>query len=222
MKWFKDKYYYEGKNERFKTFETALATMKSRYISPIIIETGCQRQKDDLGAGMSTSIFAEYIHRYGGTLLIIDNVQRHLNIAKECIREWLSSKVFFYNSDSVSYLRQYEGKCSLLYLDSYDYPIGQMWDKYDGRVDLPKAMKIVESKSQKELMSEFGDIIIPCQQHCLNEFKAVESNLDEDSIILVDDNNFPGGGKPGLLKPYLESKDWKSLLEGQQTLWVRK
>lgn len=222
MDWFKDKYYYDGANARFETFEKALTLLKRSYSNPIIIETGCQRQKDDLGAGMSTSIFAEYISRYGGQLEVVDNSQKHLKVAKECVAEWMSSaKITFHHSDSVAFLKDWPGQCSLLYLDSYDYPIGKIWEVYGGKTDLEKAIKFVDKMSHDELLRGFGNIIVPCQEHCLNEFKAIENSLELDTIVLIDDNDLAGGGKPGLLKPYLKDKGWKCLIDSQQTLWVK-
>lgn len=221
MDWFKNKYWYDGANNRFSTFQLSLNLLEKRFECPTIIETGCQRQKEDLGAGMSTSIFAEYIHRNNGNLIVVDLIQRHLDVATKCVESWPNVDIQFVCSDSVAFLKEYQGKCDLLYLDSYDYPIGQMWDAYGGRVDLPNAMKIVAARSHDELIQEFGGIIVPCQEHCLNEFKAIEGALEQDSIVLIDDNDFPGGGKPGLLKPYLEEQGWTCLLDSQQTLWVK-
>lgn len=50
-----------------------------------------------------------------------------------------------------------------------------------------------------------------CVHHQLNEVKAVEKNLKENSLILIDDvfnlNDFKGKGK--LAIPYLLEKNWK-------------
>jgi len=223
MEWFKSKYWYDGTNNRFPTFEMTLNLLRERFEQPVIIETGCQRLEDDLGAGMSTSIFAEYISKETakGQLFVVDNNQEHLDTAKKCTEKWQNPNISFHCSDSVAFLEGFKGFCSLLYLDSYDYPIGDIWAANGGKVDLEKAMKIVADKEHEELMSEFGHLIIPCQEHCLNEFKAIESKLYETAIVLIDDNNFPGGGKPGLLKPYLLDKGWTCVLDNQQTLWIR-
>ena len=86
--WFFDKYYIHGSNSRFWTFQLALNLLSQRNWNPTIVETGCQRMADDIGAGMSTSIFAEYIARYGGELHVVDNDVHHLTIAEKCVGEW--------------------------------------------------------------------------------------------------------------------------------------
>ena len=215
--WFFQK--YNKGSSRFWTFQVALNILNQRHDAPVIIETGCQRQADDLGAGMSTSIFAEYIDRYDGTLHVVDNSRRHLQIAGECIQQW-DVDVYWHHSDSVAWLKGYEGKIDLLYLDSYDYPIFQMSKKYHPKFE--KALKMMQPKTHAEIFMEFEDLARPCQEHCVNEFKAVEDQLDADSIVLIDDNRLPGGGKPGLVKEYLIEQGWICLLDFQQTLWVRR
>jgi len=218
--WFYNK--YNKGNSRYWTFNIALNLLVQKHHNPTIIETGCQRQKDDLGAGMSTSIFAEYIYENDGELIVVDNDQQHLNTATECISEWMSDiNASFHCLDSVTFLRNYSGTVDLLYLDSYDYPYGDMLRKYNGQQDIHAAEKILQSKSHTEIISEFKDIVIPCQEHCLNEFKAIESNLSDTSIVLIDDNRLPGGGKPRLAKQYLYQHGWTCLLDYQQTLWVK-
>jgi hypothetical protein len=219
--WFCEEYFNGNNNLRYWTFQIALNLLSQRSKDPIIIETGCQREKDDFGAGMSTSIFARYIHEYGGMLLVCDNNERHLNIAKECVGDLGGDNVEYWLGDSVEFLTKYNGRCNLLYLDSYDYPYGDMLNKYGGREDIDKAMELLDTKTDAEIVEEFRDVVIPCQKHCLNEFLGVESNLQENSIVLIDDNSLPGGGKSRMLKDYLADNGWTCLMDYQQSLWVR-
>lgn len=223
--WFFDKYYVNGTNSRFWTFQLALNIISQHERDPIIVETGCQRQENDLGAGMSTSIFAEYIARHGGELHVVDNDIRNLTIAEKCIGKWASknaNRIFTYHDDSVTFLEGYLGEIDLLYLDSWDYPYGEMLDTFGGREDIESAIEQLNKLSEREVLSTFDNLITPSQQHCLREFKAVEdNNIFDTTVILIDDNMLPGGGKPGLLKPYLEERGWKCLFDLQQTLWVR-
>lgn len=48
----------------------------------------------------------------------------------------------------------------------------------------------------------------PPQEHCLREILAAENKLTEDSIIMIDDCNIPGGGKGKRAIDYLLSKGW--------------
>lgn len=220
--WFFEKYFSDGPNSRFYTFQLALNIISQRKHHPVIVETGCQRQKDDIGAGMSTSIFAEYIARYGGELHVVDNNANHLSIAEKCIAPWArenQGRVSLYNEDSVIFLSQWKGNIDLLYLDSWDYPVFRMAGEYD--LDHKKALEIMKTIPDQEIQTKFHDLVFPCQDHCVREFTAVESQLTDRSLVLIDDNRLPGGGKPGLLKPHLEARGWICLFDLRQTLWAR-
>lgn len=193
--WFYNKYYYGGANSRYYTFQLALNLLHQRHKNPVIIETGCQRQEEDVGAGMSTSIFAEYIQRYGGSLITVDIDRIHLARAQSYVTKWPEAIITFVPMDSVSFLKQHQGQCDLLYLDSLDYPVGEN----DGNLAMQYA----------------------AQEHCLNEFLAIESKLPDNIILLIDDNQFGGGGKPKLLKEYLLSHQWICLLDLQSSLWIK-
>lgn len=192
--WFYDKYYCCGGNSRYFTFQLALNLLSQKTTTPTIIETGCQRQADDLGAGMSTSIFGEYVKRYGGKLITVDLFPQHLEVCKECTKEF-SDHISYIESDSLRFLSTYMGPCNLLYLDSLDYPVGTD----AGNVAMQQA----------------------AQQHNLLEFKAIEKRLSDWCIILLDDNTLPGGGKPKLCKEYLITRGYTCLLDYQQSLFVK-
>ena len=193
--WFYKKYFYGGGNARYFTFQLALNLVNQLHEFPTIIETGCQRELEDLGGGMSTSIFAEYVQRYGGRVITVDNSEEHLTRSKAyCIR-FPETDVKFELSDSVEWLSKYVGNCHLLYLDSLDYPVGDN----EGDVKMQKA----------------------AQEHNLNEFKAIEERLQDKMILLLDDNLLPGGGKPALLKTYLSNKGWICLIDYQQSIWMK-
>lgn len=193
--WFYDRYFYNGSNSRYYTFQLSLNLLHQRHELPVILETGCQRHEEDVGAGMSTSIFAEYIKRYGGSLITVDNNEEHLERVRGFLEKWPDIDKTFVKSDSIQYLKEYKGKCDLLYLDSLDYPVG---------VDL----------GNRQMQ-------IAAQDHCLNEFLAVEDQLSSNSIVLLDDNQFAGGGKPALAKRYLLQMGWTCLLDLQSSLWVK-
>jgi len=198
--WLFKKYYYAGSNSRYWTFQVALNLLNQRVEHPTIVETGCQRQADDLGAGMSSSIFGEYCSKYNGRLYTVDLFPQHLEICKQCTLPF-SDTIEYVLSDSISWLREVKDiKADLLYLDSLDYPISP-----DGR------SSVNPIKEQE------------AQEHCLNEFLAAESSgkINSKTIVLIDDNQLPGGGKPRLLKEYLLQSGWICLLDLQQSLWVK-
>ncbi len=190
--WFYEKYYlpYHGANMRYWTFQLALNLLLQGCDNARILETGCQRQKDDVGAGMSTSIFGEFVCRNGGHLTTVDLIPKHLQVCRECTTEF-SSRISYVESDSVTFLARHDGQLDLLYLDSIDYPLD-------------------DNEEQKKLS----------QDHCLAEFRVIEPRLNPSCLVLIDDNTMPGGGKPRLLKEYLASKHWSCLLDNQQSLWA--
>jgi hypothetical protein len=193
--WFYARYFYDGQNSRYYTFQVALNLLNQRSSEPLILETGCQREEEDVGAGMSTSIFAEYIQRYGGNLISVDNEPIHLNRARGYMKNFPEADVQLVQSDSVEFLRIFPGSVDLLYLDSLDYPVG-------------------DNEGDKEMERA-------AQEHNLNEFLAIEEKLAENTIVLLDDNTLPSGGKPRLLKEHLLGKGWTCLLDLQQSLWIR-
>jgi hypothetical protein len=78
----------------------------------------------------------------------------------------------------------------LLYLDSWDYPVGAD----DG------------SRAAS-------------QEHCLGELDAALPSLHARSLVLIDDGDLPGGGKPLLAKRRLADLGWSPLVDAYQTLW---
>lgn len=220
--WFYDRYYYAGVNSRYHTFQLVLNLLYQKHANPTIIETGCQRLKDDLGGGMSTSIWAEYIQRYGGKLISVDNSVDSLQAARRVLQEFSGIDVTLVHSDSVVYLEGCQEHCDLLYLDSFDYPIVKLCEIYGGHQDIDLTMKIMNQVGRDRFIDLHRDIILPCQEHCLKEFQAIESNLPLNCILLIDDNQLPGGGKPRLLKDYLWARnEWTCLLDFQNSVWVK-
>lgn len=219
LDWF-ERYNVPG-NCRYESYLLAMKELSIRTDSPIIIETGCQREENDFGGGMSTSIFAEYLQNLrAGRLFILDNNKVHLDRAKKFISEYKIQKDFILG-DSKQTLASLNQSPDLLYLDSWDYPYGEMLNAYGGQTDIVRAEKIINSKDWNELLTEFAHIILPCQEHTVNEFLAIESRLKETSIIMIDDNTLAGGGKSRLLNKLLASMGWKELYNGQQILWSR-
>ena len=211
--WFYSKYYNGGQNLRYWTFQVTMNLMRQIHKNPIIIETGCQREDNDFGSGMSTSIFSEYISNYGGELHSVDISPDSVEFSESLSQRYRGIKSKVYLSDSVSWLENYNGECDVLYLDSYDFPFGDMVSVY-GETEV---WKIDESKIYKEM----SDIIDPPQGHCLNEFLSIKNSLKKNTILLLDDCNFPCGGKSGKLIPVLIKDGWKCILEFQQSLWVK-
>jgi len=208
---------------RYPTMRRALDLLGERG-GKVIIETGCVRMENDWGAGMSTLIFARWCYEHSGFMFSVDNSIEHLRTARRVIGDWLAQYVTFIHSDSVAFLNRVgDQSIDLLYLDSLDYPYGEMLDLHGGRVDIQKAASELWAMTDEEVLAMHGDLILPSQAHCRNELLAAMHALKPTSIVLIDDANFPGGGKPRLAKQVLRESGWLELSShgDQQTLWVR-
>ncbi|WP_068471337.1 class I SAM-dependent methyltransferase [Candidatus Protochlamydia phocaeensis] len=61
----------------------------------------------------------------------------------------------------------------------------------------------------------------PSQEHHLKEILAVYPKLTDNSVIMIDDCDVPGGGKGALVIPYLIDKGWKVLYSGYQVILIK-
>lgn len=180
--------FLRGGPDRFYTFKISLNLFLQRG-GKTILETGCQRQEGDWGAGMSTFIFGKFIQEYSqeSKLFTVDISSRNIAIAQFLTKKY-EKYINYFISDSLEYLKNFQEKIDLLYLDSYD------WTPHNP---------------------------LECQKHQLDEFLMAEDKLTNKSIVLLDDNDFPDGGKTRLTKDYLEKKSWECLLDAKQSLWIK-
>lgn len=188
--WFDGRY---GKSGRAPTMRRVLWGLLGVPASRrTIVETGCQRQLDDIGAGESTRIFSSFCAAHGGRLWSIDIDEQHIEIAKIACGRCVGT-VSFFLADGAEFLSGFYGNIDLLYLDSLDYIEGL----YD--------------QSQKQ---------------CLAELKTAFNKLSPTALVLVDDLNLPGGGKPLLARKFLldERRGWHDLtaIGSQQALFERR
>lgn len=222
--WFYHKYIDKLGNSaydrgRWPTMKMALNLFLQRNGS-IILETGCQREEEDWGAGGSTTIFVEFAQHYPNTkILTVDNSEEHLNRAKRFVTD--HTYIQFYLSDSVSFLQNYNEQIDLLYLDSFDYPYGEILECYGGKEDINAAIAIVNNLTEEEIVLKHSHLFLEAQEHCLNEIKAAEHCLHNNSIVLIDDNSLAGGGKPRLARKWLQDNGWHVILDFQQSLWIK-
>jgi hypothetical protein len=57
--------------------------------------------------------------------------------------------------------------------------------------------------------------------HHLKEIQAAYSCLKEDSIIMIDDCDLPGGGKGALVIEYLCARGWVPVMSKYQVILVK-
>ena len=182
---------------RYQTMHAALTLLFERsQRNRIVLETGCVRERNDYGAGYSTVVFGHALSRHGGMLHTVDLSEKNLAACKRLTKRYASS-ISYNSGDSVTFLKSWNAHPSasinLLYLDSFDYP---------GKPD--------------EVLREAS------QRHCLNELAAALPSLSEAAIVLIDDGDLPGGGKPRLAKELLSKLSWTCVIDDYQTLWIRK
>lgn len=60
------------------------------------------------------------------------------------------------------------------------------------------------------------------QKHNLNEFLLVENKLHNKSLVLIDDVDFPNGGKAKMTHDYLKLNNYTLIHTQQQSLWHKK
>lgn len=111
-------------DKRYSTFRYALNEMTVRKLK-YIVETGTARNggMNCSGDGCSTLIWSDWAKRFGGYVYSVDIDPEALRQSKQACGCYFSN-VEFICSDSVDYLRCFGKKIDFLYLDSYDYDIG--------------------------------------------------------------------------------------------------
>ena len=195
LEWFAKKY-ERRLGRRFKTFERAFELLLERSgAMRTIVETGCVREKNDYSAGYSSVLFGGFLERYGGRLYSVDISARNIETCRKLTRRY-AEFAKAYQSDSVAFLREWpvmseKSPIDLLYLDSLDYPLNN---------EFPRELS---------------------QQHCLEELDAALPSLAPRAIVLIDDADMPGGGKPLLARNRLSELGFHCELDDYQTLWSR-
>ena len=177
---------------KYQTFKAALNLLHQRRPSGFEIVETGTQRVIDDPGGCSTLLFAAYCARYNGTLTTVDINPRYLEVAKEATRAY-AEHVNYIESDSIKFLTD--------------------WTENNGYIDL----LYLDSYD----CSPIGDSS-PAQLHQVKEYVAAEHALSPRSILVMDDNNFPSGGKTRLLKQQLWEKGWECILDMGQSLWQRK
>src|SRR5690606_5721331 len=132
--WFKK--YRDKSSTRYPTFKAAMGLFLQRG-GKYIVETGCVRLADDWGAGMSTSLFCEFLETYGGYIWSVDINHKNVLLCNQLTEPFAKHRLCV-QDDSVNFLKNklhtlagFENRIDLLYLDSYDYPYGELVKRYN-------------------------------------------------------------------------------------------
>lgn len=216
--WFDNRYAGPG-HRRHATIKAALNLFLQNN-GTHIVETGCCRYPDDWGAGLSTVMFGDFCKRYGKRLHTVDLSPENMEICKNLTKEY-GDNTSYHVSDSVTFLVSFDRTIDLLYLDSYDYPYGEILEVYGGKTDIDKARRILEGMSDEEIVARHGAIIAGSQEHCLKELLAALPRMNDKTPILIDDCALPGGGKGRTAKDWLLANGYTCILDLYQTLWIK-
>ena len=158
----------------------------------IIVETGTQRQRDDWSAGCSTTVLGKFISEYTAESKLFS-----VDITPHNV---MTSK--FLCEEYQNYIEWFT-EDSVGFLKNFDQKIDFLYlDSYDW---FPHEPQLTE-----------------CQTHQLNEMLAAVDKMSEKSVILLDDNDLPDGGKTRITKNYLAENNWICLFDAKQSVWIRK
>ncbi len=217
-----DKKYRINSDKRWETFKTAINLYVQNEFKTVV-ETGCARIPGDWGGGLSTLILGD-LCKYledGSHMYTVDINGGNMEACKQITAE--QANYITYNvDDSVNYLNNWKGpKIDLLYLDSFDYPYGVLLNAYGGMRDIISSEAKLAQFTEDEIVAQFTKVIAPSQDHCVKELEAALPHLHDKTIILIDDNNLAGGGKPRLAKDELVKLGYTCLIDYQQSLWIK-
>ena len=114
------------KNTRFESFVEAFKICSERKLK-IIVETGTARGKTKFfffnyynwKDGMSTPMFAEYVHLNNGELHSCDISEINIKNSKKFTKKF-KKNIYYHCEDSLEFLENFTKKIDFLYLDSLD------------------------------------------------------------------------------------------------------
>lgn len=108
---------------RNNSFLKVLEILEETYKDPItIVETGCIRnvtEESKFGDGWSTLNWEYYAKNTNSKVYVVDIDTNHLNQSKKIVPP--SEFVEYFQDDSVNFLKNFDKKIDLLFVDSYDY-----------------------------------------------------------------------------------------------------
>ena len=189
--WFTEKYRFQiGEGVRYPSMKMALNYFHQKD-GKVMVETGTTRAINDFGgAGMATIFLGEYCKRYGKKLYTVDILPQAISLSKELTKDY-ADVIEYVTADSLEFLKNFDEKIDLLYLDSYDYPIDE------------DPLKVRGS-----------------QGHQLKELLAAWGKLSENAVIILDDNAWKGGGKCKLTKQELVRRGKTCIWDDFQSVWI--
>ena len=179
--------------KRRDTLRASMQLLEARE-ARTLVETGTARLglAKTKGDGASTIVFGLWAKQHGAHLHSVDVDPNAIAEARKAVADQgLSEMVTFATEDSVAFLSAFSKPVDFLYLDSYDYD--------------PADQAIQEAS----------------QHHHLKDFRAIESQLHANSVVLIDDCDQPGGGKGKLVIEHMLATGWQIVMDSYQVLLAR-
>lgn len=189
------RHYIDGRigqhNGRYRTMIMALELMSLRGVKTIV-ETGTARAGvQGFNDDGSSTLIWADWARDNNAMVYSIDIEPR---AIQGAREGVGNNnhAVFICADSVTTLENFDQPIDFLYLDSFDF---------NPTVD-PN--------------------VRPCQEHHLKEIIAAYPKLHQHSVVMIDDcGGVIGGGKGGLVIPYLVERGWKLITNIYQAILVR-
>lgn len=159
-----------------------------------IIETGTSREglHGAKSNGAATIVFGKWAKQNNAFLHSVDISEKSVAAAQ---KEVDNQKL---NSNVKIHLSD-----SVSFLQAFNTPVDFLYlDSYDYNND--------------------PEVQLKSQTHHLNEFMAIENQLHDKTIVLIDDCDLPNGGKGKLVVDYMLKNGWEILIKAYQILLIRK
>ena len=181
---------------RKDSFILTLNELNKNFINPNIIEIGCIRETNDVGAGNSSEIFAWYVTNYGGKFTTCDISKSNIDLCSMILKLKKYNNFKCVNKGGIEFLTEYcsikNNLIDLLYLDGMD--------------------------ADDKIYAESAKFHLDC-------FKLCEKNINDNGLILIDDNfnKITFQGKGYYLIPYLlENPEYECIYLNYQVLFRKK
>ncbi|MEE9364672.1 MAG: class I SAM-dependent methyltransferase [Cellulophaga sp.] len=178
--------------KRRNTFLKTLSLL-DQINAKTIIETGTSREglHGAKSNGAATIVFGKWAKLHCASLYSVDISSKSIAASQKEVDK----------QNLNDFVKIYESD-SVKFLEDFKDKVDFLYlDSYDYSDDIE-----VQKKSQI---------------HHLKEFEAIENQLHENSIVLIDDCDLPNGGKGKLVVAYMLKNDWKILINTYQILLVR-
>ena len=179
--------------KRRNTFLKSLELM-DKIQAKIIIETGTSREglHGAKSNGAATIVFGKWAKQNNAIVHSVDISEKSIEVAQIEV-----------NKQGLASNVKIHHSDSIVFLENFKEKVDFLYlDSYD--------------------YSDYPEVQIKSQMHHLKEFKAIENQLHENTIVLIDDCALPNGGKGKLAVEYMLKKDWKIIMEAYQIMLVRK